>query len=450
MPKRNVVILVACVIASLVAWAARERGGHGHRFGEVMAAIERHAIEPVDRERLFTAAVEATVSQIDEHSAYLRDADRSDLESVLDQEFGGVGLELAVDPSTRQPIVVTSVFPGPAWRAGIGAGDRIVAIDGLPTAGRGLREVVATLRGDAGQPVRLTVVSPGPAPDSLDPLTQAPAEIPREMSLVRQLVELETVTGDRRTPDGGWQWTLEDDPGLGYVRIESFGERTADEFAAAIDRIAAGPDLRGLVIDLRGNPGGLVRSAAAVCDLLLEEGPIVMTRARRSDGGDSSALIDVRRATAGASLPGVPVAVLVDGLTASAAEIVAACLQDSGRAVVAGSRTYGKGTVQSLIPLSDGRGLLKLTTSEYLRPTREPIHRRPHDGDDATWGVRPDPGCEVAPTAEAIERLRQWRRARSQVPPPAQQATPVAASRPSPAREIDAVLARGLEVMASR
>jgi carboxyl-terminal processing protease len=133
----------------------------------------------------------------------------------------------------------------------------------------------------------------------------------------------------------------------------------------------------------------------------------------------------------------VPVAVLVDGLTASAAEIVAACLQDHRRATVVGSRTYGKGTVQSILPLSDGRSLLKLTTSEYLRPSRANIHRRAGDGDDAVWGVTPDAGCEITPTAASLERTRAWRRARDLA----------GAAGGVPPREIDPVLAVALQLL---
>jgi carboxyl-terminal processing protease len=133
----------------------------------------------------------------------------------------------------------------------------------------------------------------------------------------------------------------------------------------------------------------------------------------------------------------VPLVVLIDGLTASAAEIVAACLQDSGRAKVVGSRSYGKGTVQSILPLSDGRGLLKLTTSEYLRPGRASIHRRKGDGDDAAWGVLPDRGLEITPTAEALDRLQTWRRNRDFA---------VAAGRRLP-REVDRVLSRAVDTL---
>ena len=449
MPKRNIVILIASCLACLAAWVARERGDHGHRFGEVMAAIERSYIDDVDAERLFDAAVDAAMSRLDEHSAYLRGADRTGLESALDQQFGGVGLELSYDPIVRQPVVVSPVFDGPAWRAGIAAGDRIVAIDGIPTEGQPLRESVEQLRGPPEHPVTVAIVSPAESVATLDPGVTLPAERARSITLVRQIVEIESVQGDRRGDNGRWQWMLEGEPGVAYVRIESFGEQTAPEFTAAIDEITAEPATQALIIDLRGNPGGLLRSAVAVCDALLDDGVIVSMRGDRGEAAERGGLVDVRRATAGAALAEVPIAVLVDGLTASAAEIVAACLQDSGRAVVVGSRTFGKGTVQSIIPLSDGHGLLKLTTSEYLRPSRENIHRRREDDDNATWGVRPDAGCEVTPTAEAIERLREWRRAREIVPARGTSPAVVTESAMSP-RAIDAVLARGLEAMAAR
>ncbi|MFM1902111.1 MAG: carboxyl-terminal proteinase [Planctomycetota bacterium] len=443
MPKRNVVILVASLFACLIAWAARERGGHGHRFGELMTAIERHYVHEIDAEQLFTAAATAAVAGLDEHSAYLQASERADLEATLDQAFAGVGLELSLDPVSRQPIVVAPVFPGPGWRAGLEPGDRILAVDGIPIAGRPLRQVVGMLRGPIDTPVQLLVASAERNRPTLDPSVQ-PADEPRELTLIRELVEVETVQGDRRGEDGRWQWLLEGDERLAYLRIESFGERTAEEFAAAVDQIAAVPDLEGVILDLRGNPGGLVRSAVAVCDSLLADGPIVETRSARGGMGDAVA-VDIRRATPPAALVGVPLTVLVDGLTASAAEIVAACLQDAGRATVVGGRTFGKGTVQSLIPLSDGRGLLKLTTAEYFRPNKKSIHRGAADGDDAPWGVQPDPGCEVTPTAEAVDRVREWRRGRTIPPRPGQTGTAAAGQHRLP-REIDAVLARGIEV----
>ena len=446
MPKRNTILLCAACLVSLIAVVARERGGPGRRFGEVVAAIERHYIEPVEAERLVDAGLEAAVDRLDDNSAYLSGAGREALESSLGQQFGGVGLELVVDPAAGQPVVVSPVVDSPAWRAGLAAGDQIVAVDGWATAGHPLRETVERLRGRVGEPVVVAVASPSPV-ETLDPAAADEPGSQREVRLIREVVEVESVHGDRRRPDGSWDWMLEGEPGVAYLRIDSFGERTADEFAEAVAAVAAEPELRGVVIDLRGNPGGLLEAAVAVCDELLAEGVIVVTRGRASGGDGAGGVPEQRRATPGAMLKGVPMAVLVDSLTASAGEIVAACLQDAGRATIVGSRTFGKGTVQSLLPLSDGRGLLKLTTSEYLRPSLETIHRRPGADDAANWGVRPDDGYEAAPTAEAVERLRSWRRRRGVVSP---RGSTVSKAGPSPIlpREIDSVLARALEALA--
>jgi carboxyl-terminal processing protease len=276
----------------------------------------------------------------------------------------------------------------------------------------------------------------------------------REVTLVRELVRTESVLGDRRQPDGSWEWMIEDEPGVALVRITSFGERTAAEFQAACEAVESrlsGPDgaAGAVVIDLRGNAGGLLSAAVEVCDLLLDDGVIVSTRGRfdraaEADGG----LRDVRRATRGTVLADVPLAVLVDGLTASAAEVVAACLQDHGRAVVVGSRTFGKGTVQTIVPLSDSSGLVKLTTAEYIRPSRANIHRRGDDGSRETWGVVPEPGCEIAPTGRQIEAMRAWRRHRDVVATPGRPATiDASVSRGQLPRHVDAVLAVAIDAV---
>jgi carboxyl-terminal processing protease len=443
MPKRNAVLVVAACLVGLVALAARERSGQAQRLGEVLGAIERNYYQPVDGDRLFDAAVAGAVATLDEHSSYLTDDGRADLESALDQQFGGVGLELVIDTAAEQPMVVAPVFRSPAWRAGIAAGDRITAIDGQPTSGLPLRDIVPRLRGPVGKPVTVTILPTSPPAATLDPASPVPGTQARDVTLIRELVEVESVQGDRRRSDGSWAWMLDGEPGVAYVRIASFGERTGVEFAAATQAIAAEGELRGLVLDLRDNPGGLLEAAVAVSDMLLDHGLIVATSGRH--GGVRPG--DERRAEAGQMLAGVPVAVLVDGLSASAAEIVAACLQDADRATLVGSRTFGKGTVQSLLPLGDGRSVLKLTTSEYRRPNYAPIHRRPGAGDDEAWGVMPDDGFEVTPTAEAVARLRDWRRRRGVVPPPGETAVAAVSSDVLP-REIDAVLAKALAAFA--
>jgi len=317
MPLRNILFLVFCIVASLAAWAAGDRGEHGRRFGEVLAIIDRAALEPVAGDRLFGAAVEAVVSQLDEHSAFLPPDEQADLEAQLDQRFGGVGLQLALDEPSGLPLVVAPVPGSPAARAGLGPGDLIVAIDGIPARRAALRDAVQRLRGSQGTTVTVRFVPAAAAPRSLDPASDPSLDpTARDVVLVREAVKVESVLGDRRRADGTWDWEVV--PGVALVRVTSFGEHTAGDLAAALDAIERLPELRGLVLDLRGNPGGLLSAAVDVCDQFLDDGVIVSTRGRRSATG-AAAVLDVRRAGRGAACAGVPIAVLIDGLSASAA-----------------------------------------------------------------------------------------------------------------------------------
>ena len=464
MPKRNLFVLIMMVVTAVVAWLARDRAGHGRRFAEVLGAIERTYLEPVDQQSLFDAAMEGVFSRLDEHSAFVVGDRRDQLESLLDQEFGGVGLELARPDPYGGIAVVSPVFGSPAWHAGIAAGDQILAIDGVSTLQMPLVEAFRRLRGRPGAAVLLSVASPLAAPQ----VAESADGLARDIALVREIVRTESVLGDRRRGDGTWEWMVEGEPAAATIRITNFGERTADELRRAVEAITsrmAGADQQAerdeqepigvLILDLRGNAGGLLSAAVEVCDIFLDDGVIVSTKGRVLGGqgaGDAETTGDVRRATRGAALADLPMAVLVDGLTASAAEVVAACLQDHGRAIVVGSRTFGKGTVQSILPLSDGSGLLKLTTSEYLRPSRVNIHRRSDDDDsDTDWGVSPDRGCEITPTGRQIEALQAWRRTRDIVS--AKDGWGGAAepgSQASQPRRVDPVLAKAVDTLSDR
>lgn len=468
MPKRNLFVLIMMVVTAVVAWLARDRAGHGRRFAEVLGAIDRTYLEPVDQQGLFDAAMEGVFSRLDEHSAFVAGDRRVQLESLLDQEFGGVGVELTMSEGHQGIAVVSPVLDSPAWHAGIAAGDQILAIDGVPTLRMPLDEAFRRLRGRPGTPVLLSVASPVAA-SSAEETADVPA---RDVALIREIVKTESVLGDRRRQDGSWEWTIEGEPAAVIIRITTFGERTADELRRAVEAISnRGPgaeersdrerdssregqgSIGVLVIDLRGNNGGLLSAAVEVCDVFLDDGVIVSTKGRGAVGtaGDDAAALDVRRATRGAALAGIPMAVLVDGLTASAAEVVAACLQDHGRAIVVGSRSFGKGTVQSIMPLSDGSGLLKLTTSEYLRPSRVNIHRRSDDDSDTDWGVSPDRGCEITPTGRQIEALQAWRRIRDVVPMKGSIAVPrQPESQASQPRRVDPVLAQAVDTLRER
>lgn len=424
MPKRNLVIVCLLVVACLVAWAARDRNGRGRLFAEATGYIERMHLDPVDEEALFRAAMDGMFSKLDEHSAYVVAEQRQNIDGELSGEFVGVGLELAADSGRRWITVTTPVADSPAWRAGIAAGDRVLAIDGRSTDGMLLKDAVAALRGAVGSRVAVEVVPPEAPAGELSAVTDAsPQESLSEQqtfSLERSVVRALSVSGDRRLANGAWDWMLEGEDRIALVRISKFGQHTLDELAVACAALVAAGPPAGIILDLRGNSGGLMAVAIEVCDQLIDDGVIVSTRRRPAAGTRPMPAavdqIDVRRATPGALLRDVPMVVLIDGLTASAAEIVAACLQDNGRAVLVGSRTYGKGTVQSFVPLSDGRSVLKLTTSEYLRPNRATIHRSPDDTDGELWGVTPDRNFEITPTGITLERIRDWRRQRDAVP----------------------------------
>jgi len=461
MPKRNLLLLCVVSAICIVAWMARDRGAHGRRFGEVMELIDRTYLEPVSSDKLFEAAMAGVFSRLDEHSAWLAKGQSGTLEGAADKAFAGVGLELSIDDISGELAVLSPVIGSPAWRAGIVAGQTILAIDGISTAGMGIKDAVAALRGTAGTEVALELATLPDDPQLMVGDDGQPL-ISRTEVLVREPVRAETVLGDRRLADGSWNWFVEGEPGIALVRITGFGSHTATDLDKALAAITATAP-RGLILDLRGNSGGLIPVAVEVCDRFLDEGVILYTRTRRAAdarasarevGPDTKAGLEARQATPGSALREVPLVVLLDGLTAHAAEIVAASLQDHHRAVLVGSRSFGRGTMQSLVSLASGEGLLKLTTAEYLRPRAIPIDRGSSAGDDDPWGVTPDRGQEITPTGEKLEAVRIWRRGRDALKRGEREGVfldTVADEAGSAAvlpRHIDPVLARGLAALA--
>jgi carboxyl-terminal processing protease len=223
---------------------------------------------------------------------------------------------------------------------------------------------------------------------------------------VREVINTESVLGDRRDKDGSWQFRLESDPQIALIRITSFGDRTAAEFANVMTKLSA-DGVRAVVLDLRDNPGGSLDAAVAVCQMLLPaDKTIVETRGREQ------ALLHRYVSTSDGKFMDVPIAVLVDQNSASAAEIVAACLQDHGRAIVVGQRSYGKGTVQQLLPLESGKSLLKLTWASFWRPSGANIHHAVGVPDDAKWGVVPDAGFESKLSPEEYKTYLVYREKR--------------------------------------
>lgn len=427
MPRRNAWFLIGL---ALVALACHLRSDpHATILGYALDQIQRRALVQVATDKLLQGALSGMMAQLgDQHSVFISPSDFEDLRVGIEQEFGGVGIEIVLDPETKQLTVASPLHGTPAFAAGIRPRDRILRIDGRTTQGMSLEEASAVLKGKVGTPVVLLVQHEG------EPQ-------PEEIRVVRAKIQVDSVLGDRRRPDGTWDFFLEGTDRIGYVRINQFGERTAEEMRKALASLQSG-GARGLVLDLRDDPGGLLPAAVQVCDMLLESGVIVTIRLR--DG----VIREVIEARPKSDCPRFPIAVLVNRYSASASEIVAACLQDHGRAVVVGERTFGKGTVQELIPLPGKRGTLKLTTSSYWRPSGQDINRPSGAGPEASWGVLPDPGYEVKLDGAALARLVRWHREvgvfRSAGGEP-----PAKSSRPS-LLEVDPQLAKAVEYLSSR
>ncbi|MDT8443092.1 MAG: S41 family peptidase [Desulfuromonadales bacterium] len=337
-------------------------------FTDVLTIVKRSYVEEVTTKDLIYGAIEGMLASLDPHSGFMPPEIYKEMKIDTRGEFGGLGIEISLRDDVLT--IVAPIEDTPASRAGLQSGDHILKIEDQFTKGMEIMEAVQLMRGAPGTPVSITIM-------------RSTFEKPQEFILIREIIKVKSVKFK----------TLEE--GFGYVRLTQFQERSAEDLGKALEKLREdnGGTLQGLVLDLRNNPGGLLEQAVEVADRFLSQGLIVYTRGREDDA--KMEFSATRRGTE----PDYPIVVLINGGSASASEIVAGALQDHGRAVIMGIQSFGKGSVQTIIPLNDKSGL-RLTTARYYTPNGTSIQAR---------GIVPDVAVlqSEIKTVKEFEHLRE-------------------------------------------
>ena len=344
-------------------------------FTEIFAKIKNDYVEPIEDKDLLENAIRGMLAGLDPHSAYLVPEDYKELQAGTSGEFGGLGIEVGMENGFVK--VISPIDDTPAYRAGVKAGDLVIRLDDTPVKGMALSDAVKIMRGKPGTDIVLTIVRDG-------------EDMPLNITITRDVIRVTSVKSRML------------DPGYGYVRISQFQSRTGENLRqelAKLENEADGP-LKGLVLDLRNNPGGVLSAAVSVSDAFLKDGIIVYTEGRLDDAKlkFNAKPTDI--------LDGAPLVVLVNGGSASASEIVAGALQDHNRAIIMGQKTFGKGSVQTILPMDNGSAL-KLTTAKYYTPSGVSIQ---------ATGISPDIALENLKLADsdtpATSRIKEANLAR--------------------------------------
>lgn len=399
MHRRKYLALAMVGSICLFCWQVASRGAKPKDemlelyglFVDAVEKVEVNYVRPVTRRELLESALEGMLQNLDPHSTFINTTHWMQFRRQIEGRFGGIGIEVGVDPRTARLRVIAPMVGTPAYEAGILAGDQIVEIDGKNAEGMSIDKAIDVLKGRPGTEVKLSILHEG-------------SDEPETVAIARAIIDVPSVLGDHLTPDDHWDYLIDADKKIGYVRITNFIQNTTDELTKALEELKE-RGMKGLVLDLRDDPGGLLSAAVEVADLFLEKGEIVSTKGRNTQPRAFSA----RR---NSPFEEMPMVVLVNQNSASASEIVSAALQDHHRATIVGQRSYGKGSVQNIFELDDGNSVLKLTVASYYRPSGENIHRFKNSKKTDKWGVSPDKGCEVKLTNKEHFEWVMARRAR--------------------------------------
>ena len=340
-------------------------------FSEVLDMVDKNYVEPVETDKLLQGAINGMIKSLDPHSSFMTAEMYKELEAETRGSFGGIGIEITLLKDVLT--VVSPIEDTPAYNAGVKAGDQIIRINGKSTKDITVLDAVKQLRGPKDTKVNITILREGMAK-------------PKDIELIRSIISIKSVKSK-----------VFDDH-IGYIRISAFQERTGDDLKKILREIESkAHPLKGIVLDMRNNPGGLLHQSVEVSDAFLKSGSIVSTRGRAKSMESQTSAKD------NGDEPTCPMVVLVNEGTASAAEIVSGALQDNGRAVIIGTQTFGKGSVQTIIPLEDGAAL-KLTTARYYTPKGRSIQAEGITPDIVVKRTRPADEKEDADNAQVREK----------------------------------------------
>ena len=360
-------------------------------FADTFEQVDRNYVKKVSRRQLLEGALRGMLQELDPYSSFISKEELARFNQSVDQEFGGIGIQVQLDEQSNRIMVISPLPDTPAYKAGVRAGDIIMTVEGNTTEKMPLSRAVQLMQGPPGAKVKLVVRHMGETTD-------------QDLELTRDIIRVKSVMGDAYKADGSWEYIIDKDNKIAYIRLTQFGRHSSDELTVALKELQdAG--MKALILDLRNNPGGLLSQAVEISDMFIESGDIVSTAGENSPSKKWTAHKE-------GTFSGFPMAVLINRFSASASEIVSACLQDHKRVVVVGERSWGKGSVQNVLPLESGASALKLTTAQYLRPNGKNIHRFPDSKPTDEWGVHPNEGFEVRFETQDFRDYEKFRRDR--------------------------------------
>ena len=338
--KKILIFIIIFSFFSKIAYSQNNLFQKIDLFGEVLENIKKEYVDDVDEAEMMDSAINGVLQSLDPYSAYMSPELFKEMQTDTRGEFGGLGIEIGMEAGVVK--VISPIDDTPAAKAGIKAGDYIVKIGGEQVQGKSLLEAVKLMRGPVGTSIDLTI-------------RRKNIKKPLEFKIVRKIIEVQSVSSRIIGEDN-----------LGYIRLKSFNENSDRQFLKSVKKFEKKPNLKGYVLDLRNNPGGLLTQAINITDFFLEEGEIVSTKGRK--------ISETRKffARKGDEIKGKPIVVLINNGSASASEIFAGALKDHKRAIILGENSYGKGSVQSIIPLKNGGGM-RLTISKYYLPSGKSI-----------------------------------------------------------------------------